>query len=132
MVNFVNEDTIDERILSRLLDRIGIFESSIGALEPIIAATAPKALEAGFDFTLTPAQREQKLHEVLMAIEEQRAGLQDVSDASSALLVSNDVDVAGLEDDLVRTGRYIGQHELAQLLDDWARVDGAAGIRLRR
>jgi hypothetical protein len=52
-----------------------------------------------------------------------------VSDASSALLVTNDVDVAGLEDDLIRTGRYIGQQELAQLLDDWARVDGAPGIR---
>ena len=128
VVNFVNEATIDERILSRLLDRIGIFESSIGALEPIIAAAAPRALEAGFDFTLTPAQREQKVHEVLTAMEEQRAGLEDLSDASSALLVSNDVDVAGLEDDLVRTGRYIGQLELAQLLDDWARVDGAAGI----
>ncbi|OBJ70985.1 helicase-related protein [Mycobacterium sp. 1274756.6] len=130
VVNFVNDATIDERILSRLLDRIGIFESSIGALEPIIAANAPKVLEAGFDFTLTAEQRAQKIHEVETAIEEQRAGLQDVSDASSALLVSNDVDVAGLEDDLVRTGRYIGQHELAQLLDDWARVDGAAGIRL--
>lgn len=130
VVNFVNDDTIDERILSRLLDRIGIFESSIGVLEPIIAANATEVLEAGFDFTLTDEQREQKMHEALAAIEEQRAGLQDVSDASSALLVSNDVDVAGLEDDLVRTGRYIGQHELAQLLDDWARVDGAPGIRL--
>lgn len=130
VVNFVNEATIDERILDRLLERIGIFESSIGALEPIIAANAPKALEIGFDFTLTDEQRAQKMHEVETAIEEQRAGLQDVSDASSALLVSNDVDVAGLEDDLMRTGRYIGQHELAELLDDWARVDGAAGIRL--
>lgn len=130
VVNFVNDATIDERILSRLLDRIGIFESSIGALEPIIAAHAPKALEAGFDFTLTPEQRDQKMHEALTAIEEQRAGLQDVSDASTALLVSNDVDVAGLEDELMRTGRYIGQQELAQLLDDWARVDGAPGIRL--
>jgi hypothetical protein len=132
VVNFVNEATIDERILSRLLDRIGIVESSVGALEPIITANAPKALEAGFDFTLTPEQREQKIHEVETAIAEQRAGLQDVSDASSALLVSNDVDVAGLEDELVRTGRYVGQHELAQLLDDWARVDGASGIRLTK
>lgn len=122
--------TIDERILVRLLDRIKIFESSIGALEPIIAVNAPKVLQTGFDFTLTPEQREQKLHEALTAIEEQRAGLKDVADASSALLVSNDVDVAGLEDDLIRSGRYIGQHELALLLDDWAEIDGAAGVRM--
>lgn len=132
VVNFVNESTIDESILARLLDRIEIFESSIGALEPIIAANAPKVLQAGFDFTLTPEQREQKVHEVLTAIEEQQAGIQDISDASSALLVTNDVDVAGLEDDLVRTGSYIGQRELALLLDDWARVDGAQGMWFSR
>lgn len=129
VVNFVNERTIDERILTKLLDRIDIFQSSIGALEPIISASAPKALQAGFDFTLSDEQRERKVLEVLAAIEEQRVGLQEVSDASSALLVSNDVDVAGLEDDLVKTGRYIGQRELALLLDDWARVDGAPGVR---
>lgn len=130
VVNFVNLSTIDERILVRLLDRIKIFESSIGALEPIIAVNAPKVLQTGLDFTLTQEQREQKLHEALTAIEEQRAGLKDVADASSALLVSNDVDVAGLEDDLVRTGRYVGQHELALLLDDWAEIDGARGVRM--
>jgi superfamily II DNA or RNA helicase len=129
VVNFVNDETIDERILVRLLDRIAIFESSIGALEPIIAANAPKALQAGFDFTLNAQQREQKVHEVLLAIEEQRAGVRDVSDASGALLVTNDVDVAGLEEDLVRTGRYVGQHELAFLIHDWARVEGAQGMR---
>ena len=113
----------------RLLERIEIFESSIGALEPIIAASASKALEAGFNFTLSPAEREQKLHEALTAIEEQRAGLQDVSDASSVLLVSNDVDVAGLEEELMKTGRYIGQRELALLLNDWACTDGARPVR---
>ena len=129
VVNFVNESTIDERILVRLLDRIQIFESSIGALEPIIASNAPKVLQAGFDFTLTEEQRDQKVHEAMTALEEQRAGLRDVADASSALLVSNDIDVAGLEDDLIRTGRYIGQRELALLLDDWAHIDGASGVR---
>lgn len=132
VINFVNESTIDERILSRLLDRIEIFESSIGALEPIISENAARALQDGFDFELTEQQREQKLHEVLTALEEQRAGARDVSDASSSLLVSNDVDVAGLEDDLVRTGRYIGQQELAHLLDDWARIDGASPLQFSR
>lgn len=129
VVNFTNDKTIDERIMVRLLERIKIFESSIGALEPILSTSAPKALQAGFDFSLTAEQQEQKVLEVLTAIEEQRKGLQDVTDASSALLVSNDVDVAGLEDDLIRTGRYVGQRELALLLDDWARIDGAPGIR---
>jgi len=132
VVNFVNDSTIDERILSRLLARIEIFESSIGALEPIIAENAQQILQAGFDFSLTREERDQKVHEMLTALEEQRAGVQDISDASSALMMSNDIDVAGLEDDLVRTGQYIGQRELALLLDDWAKTDGAPGITFIR
>ena len=62
------EATIDERILGRLLDRIKIFESSVGALEPIIAASAPKVLQAGFDFSLSKEQREQKVVEALAAL----------------------------------------------------------------
>lgn len=127
VVNFYNDATIDERILIRVLDRIKIFESSIGALEPIIEAQMP-ALRAAFDFDLTEDERERKVQRVLEAIENQRAGLREVADASSALMVSNDVDVSGLEDDLIRTGRYIGQRELGLLLDDWAKLDGAEGV----
>lgn len=132
IVNFVNEATIDERILTRLLDRIKIFESSIGGLEPIVSAAAPELLKTGFDFKLTETQREQKLHEALTAVEEQRKGLHDIADASSSLLISNDVDIAGLEDDLLRTGRYIGQRELALMINDWAIVDGAPAIEFAR
>lgn len=128
ILNFVNEATIDERILSRVLERIRIFEDAIGALEPIIAEQAAQALEVGFSFSLTPEQRSEKQHQIELAFEEQKRGLQDVADASSSLMVGNDVDVAGLEDDLLRTGRYIGQLELAALIHDWAITDGAEGI----
>lgn len=127
VVNFYNEATIDERIMVRVLDRIKIFESSIGALEPIIEAQMP-ALLAAFDFRLTEDERERQINRVLEAVESQRAGLSELTDASSALMVSNDVDVAGLEEDLVRTGRYIGQRELGLLLHDWAQTDGAEGV----
>ncbi|GAA3709776.1 hypothetical protein GCM10022238_25960 [Gordonia hankookensis] len=130
VVNFLNNETIDERIMHRLLERIRIFESTIGQLEPIISVNATEALRAGFDFSLDDAEREQKLFEALAAVEEQRAGLEEVTDASTELFVSGDVDVDGLEDDLVRTGRYVGQHELALLIDDWAQTDGAEGVAM--
>jgi hypothetical protein len=47
-----------------------------------------RSCRPGFDFTSTEAQREQKVREVLAAIEEQRVGLHEVSDASSALRLS--------------------------------------------
>ncbi|MGB8385694.1 MAG: helicase-related protein, partial [Dermatophilaceae bacterium] len=127
IVNFYNEETIDERILKRLLERIQIFKSSIGELEPIVNSQM-SALRAAFDFDLTEEQREAQALQFLTAIEEQRAGLREVSDASTALLISNDVDVSGLEDDLVRRGKYVGQRELGLLLHDWALTDCAVGV----
>jgi hypothetical protein len=125
ILNFVSPETIDERIVTRLLDRIRIFESSIGALEPIIAEEAPKAIQAGLDFSLSDTEREQRIESSLLAIEEKSAGLRDISDASTSLLVTDDVDVDGLEEDLVRTGKYIGQMELVHLVSDWAAIEGA-------
>ncbi|WP_225755652.1 helicase-related protein [Actinotalea sp. Marseille-Q4924] len=129
VANFYNEATIDERILVRVLDRIEIFKRSIGEIEPIINQQV-KALQAAFDFTLTPEQREMKVRQFERAVETQRAGIRELTDASSALLVSNDVEIAGLEDDLIRTGRYVGQRELALLLDDWGRTDGAPPVTI--
>jgi len=129
IANFINLATIDERILSRVLERIHIFERSIGPLEPIIQSQL-KTLQSAFDFTLTSAERNQKAEEALAAIETQAAGLAEISDASTSLLVSNDVDIDGLERDLLQTGRYVGQQELALLLDDWSRTENAKGVRV--
>lgn len=128
IANFVNYQTIDDRIMIRLLDRIKIFESTVGPLEPIISETSPQIMQAAFDFSLTDSEREQRIFEVLTALEQQQAGLKELSDSSTDLLVSDDVDVDGLEDELLGSGRYLGQYELSFLIHDWAITDGAEGI----
>jgi superfamily II DNA or RNA helicase len=128
VLNFVNEEAIDSRMMARVLDRIGIFESSIGALEPIIG-TNLRLLQEAMDFALTEAEREAKMQQFLVAIETQKAGLEDLADASTGLLIANDVPVAGLGEELKRTGRYVGAPELALLLDDWAMTAEGAGVR---
>ncbi|SEJ51549.1 helicase-related protein [Demequina mangrovi] len=129
VASFHNEETIDERIVARVLDRIRIFEDSIGALEPIVNEQM-KTLMHAFDWNLSEAEQARKIDQAMTAIEEQKAGLRDVADASTALLVGNDVDVSGLEDELERSGRYVGQFELAHLIADWAATDGAPGIAI--
>lgn len=128
VLNFVNEEAIDSQMMARVLDRIGIFESSIGALEPIIG-TNLRLLQEAMDFTLSDAEREAKAQQFLVAIETQKAGLEDLADASTGLLIANDVPVAGLGEELKRTGRYVGAPELAFLLEDWAITAGGAGVR---
>lgn len=130
VVNFHNSDTIDESILIKVLDRIGIFERSIGALEPIIMSRLPDLQKAMFDFELSDSQRLAKTDQALQAIEAQSANLEDLASATNFLLVSNDVDVAGMEDELLRSGRYVGHQELVHLLRDWSETVNAPGITI--
>jgi superfamily II DNA or RNA helicase len=132
VVNFYNDETIDQRILLKVLERIGVFERSIGALEPIIQSTLTDLEQTFFDFSLSDEQREAKALQVLEAVEAQSAGIEDLSSAASFLLVSNDVDVSGMEEELLRTGRYVGQTELTHLLDDWCQTAGAPGVKVAK
>lgn len=125
--NFYNNEAIDARIMFKVLQRIEIFERSIGDLEPIIGQHMD-VLRAAMDFNLTPAQQEAKAQQFLTAIEAQRAGLKEVADSAAGLIISNDVDVAGLQEELIATGRYLGQSELAHLLDDWSQTDGGGRV----
>lgn len=126
--NFYNDEAIDSRIMFKVLQRIEIFEKSIGELEPIISQHMD-VLHSAMDFELSQEQRDEKSRQFLIAIEAQKEQLQEVSESSAGLMISNDVDIAGLEKDLMSTGRYLGQLELAHLLDDWAQTDGGQRVR---
>jgi len=129
VINFVNDETIDERIMGKILMRIGLFEQSIGALEPIINDQFPNIEKAILDFSLSPEQREAKANQVLEAIEAQSAGIEELSSASAFLFTSSDVDVSGMEEDLLKSGKYIGQHELSDLLAAWCKIAHAGPVK---
>ncbi|WP_137159765.1 helicase-related protein [Blastococcus sp. CCUG 61487] len=131
---------LDDRIKQRLLDRIGVFEGSIGALEPIVTGQLKALQDVVFDFELSDEQRAAKADYALAAIEEQRSSLEDLATATPFLLGASTDDVAGLERNLIASGRYVGAAELRHLLEDWATlcqapspvvVDGGAGLRFR-
>ncbi|RWR22907.1 hypothetical protein D8Y24_07380 [Agrococcus lahaulensis] len=126
--NFYNEEAIDSRIMYKVLQRIEIFERSIGELEPIIGQHMD-VLKQAMDFTLTRSQQEAKAQQFLQAIEAQKAGLQEVAESAAGLIISSSVEIAGFEEELIASGRYLGQLELAHLIDDWAVIDG--GDRLQ-
>lgn len=128
VVTFVNDYTIDEKILTRVLERIGVFENAIGALEPIIQSELSSLQKAVYSFELDAEQKQAKADQFVTAVEAKRAEAEKLAGAAADLLVSNDVDVTGLERELVRGGRYVGQRELAHLLHDWAATANAPGI----
>lgn len=124
VMNFNTPGTIETDIIERVMERIGVFERAIGALEPIINSVWSDVESALLDFTLTPAQREQREKELLAAIEERAQSLEDVESAAPLLISSDGADIEGLEPDLLASGRYVGQMELALLVGDWAQTYG--------
>ena len=125
--NFYNNDAIDSRIMFKILQRINIFEQSIGELEPIIGRNL-EVLRSAIDFTLSPEQREAKAQQFLTAVETELANAKEVSDSSAGLIISNDVEVSDFQDQIIASGRYMGQVELANLVIDWAETDSGGNI----
>lgn len=62
--NLVTEGTIDAKIYHRCLERIGIFESSIGECAGILGDMTQKINKAVFDPSLTQQEREEKIEKI--------------------------------------------------------------------
>lgn len=120
ILNFHTPGTIESDIIERVHQRIGIFEDSIGELEPILQSKIADLEKTMFDFRLSEEQRQRQLDLKLAAIEEQRMAVDDVESASTFLASTDQAEIDGLETDLITSGRYIGQRELVLLLEDWA------------
>lgn len=122
--NFHTPGTIEETIRERVHQRIGVFEQTIGELEPILESRWRQIEKLIFDFTLSEVERDQKLRDAILAVEEQAKSLADVEAAAPSLVSADGADIDGLEQDLLTNGRYIGQPELGHLLADWAETFG--------
>ncbi|MCY3924210.1 MAG: helicase-related protein [bacterium] len=120
ILNFHTPGTIESDIIARVHQRIGVFEASIGELEPILRSELPGIRRTMFDFSLTPEQRLAAIDRTLVA-RGIRAGIaQQVEDAAESLTVLDRAEVDGFENEVRLSGRYVGQPELAWLLEDWA------------
>lgn len=119
VLNFHTPGTIETDIVERVHLRIGVFEDSIGELEPILQSKLRDLRRAMLDPELTPEERRRRTDEQLTAIEEQKKSVGDLENASSFLASADQAEIEGLEADLVTSGRYVGQRELVLLLQDW-------------
>ncbi|WP_194839828.1 DEAD/DEAH box helicase [Aeromicrobium yanjiei] len=122
--NFYTPGTIETDILMAVFDRIQIFTHAIGHLEPILESQWPAVQKLLFEPNLTPQQRAQRERDAALALEEQALSLKDVETAAPMLVSSDGVEIDGLDGELQASGRYVGQQELALLIEDWAGTRG--------
>lgn len=111
IINIASRGTIEARILDRLYDRVGIFERSIGELEPILGSVVRELEEKLFRPRLSEDEQQAVLHAQSMAIENQRRKQQTLEE-QAASLIGHDEFFRTKLDNIRRFGRYIGGDEL--------------------
>lgn len=92
--NFLHEGTIDERIYDRLLKRIGIFESALGGLEPILGERLRKMTTELLRPDLTDREMDEKIGRMEMAIANYREHSDRLEREADKLLAHTDRVVA--------------------------------------
>jgi superfamily II DNA or RNA helicase len=125
ILNFSTPGTIESRILDKLMDRVGVFEHSIGELEPILAEKFENLADIVVDFRLSAEEQERRINEAIAAVEQTKADAAELEESSAKLQAEDQFGIKSVEERISR-GRYLGQFELAHLIADWARLRGGS------
>lgn len=118
IVSFAVMNTVEDRILMRLYERIALFQQTIGDLEGILGEMSNVLLEKIFDPKLTDEERERIADASIMAIENSRLEQEN--------LEAQAVNLIGFSDYLMDTikearsiGRWLSAEETISFVDDF-------------
>ena len=120
--NLVYEDSIDDRVYERLLDRLGAFRQALGSMEAVLGEQMRKLAYELLSHRLTPEQMNRRIDSTAVAIENtQRHQIQLESEAANLIAhgeyIQNKVRAAD------EVGRYIrGEDLLAYVRDFFLRA----------
>lgn len=114
--NMYTPDTIESEIFGRLYERIGVFERSIGDLEPILRGGFPELNAKILDPNLSPEQKMIEIDRFEVAVVQERDRASALEEQSGMLTSLALLDVEGLTESGPTNGRYVGAAELRELL----------------
>ncbi len=139
--NFVIKDSIQEVIYTRLLDRIGIFHSSIGDMEAILDAEVESSgkkitIQQLYDraerelycSNLTEEQRLKKIDEIAQAFETEKKNLRDIEEGLTNAL-TNDAYFREQVDRMLKNNAYVTEVELKNFID-MMRIEALPACRI--
>ena len=118
IVNFSLVDTVEERILEKLYERINVFTESIGDLENILGEMTEQLLIELFEPNLSDADRIRRAEETAMAIIKQRAEQERLETEAINLLAFSD----RILDEITKSrdqGRWLHPEELLSFVEDY-------------
>ncbi|MDA1276445.1 MAG: helicase-related protein [Verrucomicrobia bacterium] len=114
VVSFFLQGTIEERILMRLYDRIGIFKESIGELEPILGEIVKELSYEAVSKDLSPQQQAQLLEQHLRSLEHKKSDLREFEN-NRIELIGHDQIFSNEVEESITSGRYVSANEISSL-----------------
>jgi hypothetical protein len=115
------EGTVEDRVFSKLYERIEIFTHSIGDLEPILGEVISALEKSILSKNLTPHEEQQQVRDTLLALEEKKQQL-DRLEQDSAKLVGTDYYLTDELDKIGTHRRYVTPEQLHRFLHDFIRI----------
>jgi superfamily II DNA or RNA helicase len=125
VISMFVEETIDTRILQRLYDRIGVFERSIGELEPILGPIVRELQAGAFKQELDAEGQKTQVDLAVQRAENLRIQAEEFESARAELIGHTE----WMEAQVVsarNSGRYLTPQELEALVAQWLiDIDGS-------
>jgi SNF2 family DNA or RNA helicase len=113
--NLVADGTVEDRILLRLYERIGIFRESIGELEIILGDTIRELRRDYISGLLTPQEAERRVEEAAYAINNRRIQFEELQRSVGELFGHEEFIRAEMER-VGRLGRYLAEQSILAVL----------------
>lgn len=117
IVNFSLVNTVEDRVLERLYNRIEIFKESLGDLEAILGPMTEKLLVEFFQKGLTPEEQEARMQQTADAILKQRNLEEDLEGAAINFYAFSDYLLKSIQDSR-DCGRWLQPNELRGFVFD--------------
>lgn len=118
IISLFLQGTIEERILQRLYQRIGVFEESIGALEPILGDIVRSLSHDVISSELTPEQERQKAEGFLRMLEHRKLEIEHFEKHRCELMGQDTPFVHQVEEN-INSGRFVSSKEIRALVSSY-------------
>ena len=116
--SLVLNDTIEERILARLYERINVFEESIGDLEVILGDEIYDLQREIFRSKLTPAEQERRTETMLRSIEFKRKQAEEFQEEQDRFM-GQDIIFQQQFEEMQSGGKFISDSEIRALVEEF-------------
>lgn len=118
--------TIEDDIFMRLFDRIGVFQDSIGPLEPILREDLRLITSQLLNPRLTQKQRDTEIQRIGVALEKKKTDLEDLKAHQNLVAGIDAFLIEGFDEHTPGRGRFLGKEEIIRVVEKYVIKLGGA------